>query len=530
MDSLPAGLGGGSDPVGTAPSLSSLMTPSKEEKELQQESIATGKEAEKSLKSSAAQGNDLAKHLGEAPDPVKYGLSPDDLKAMQPAKAPEYKSDNPLQDFGSIASLIGIFGGMRSRTPLVTSLNAASGAMKALHQRNLEDYDQQVKEWKNNTDYISKLMEWREKAYDIADKKFGDDLAAKSAAYQMISAASGDTMKADQVAKGNWQEVEKSRTDAANVRIKFDEVKAKIAETAEAQRLRLQQLEKDKFGNPTEVDIVGPDGKPSQILAQQEKNSGQWVSADAKRTPVEVKGIAGKEIPDENDPSVKATAKLIANYEMAPLTAFALRSPWGQAVMANVSKQNPDYDATQYAGKNATVTAFDKGKQGDTTRSLNVVVQHLDLVGELGQALNNGDVQTINRLKNKFKEEFGNADVTNFDVAKGIVGDEIVKATIGYAGGMADRQNAQNQLSSAKSWDQLAGVIRTAQGLAGGQLMGLRQQYQAGTGLKNFDDKYLMPETAAALEKAKGSAQRDPLGLLGSGGGGADSSDPLGIR
>ena len=97
-----------------------------------------------------------------------------------------------------------------------------------------------------------------------------------------------------------------------------------------------------------------------------------------------MKGIAGKEIPDENDPSVKATAKMIANYEWL-LTAFALRSPWGQAVMANVSKQNPDYDATQYSGKNATVTAFDKGKQGDTTRSLNVVVQHLDLVGSLGR-------------------------------------------------------------------------------------------------------------------------------------------------
>ena len=59
--------------------------------------------------------------------------------------------------------------------------------------------------------------------------------------------------------------------------------------------------------------------------------------------------------------------------------------------------------------------------------------------------------------------------------------------------------------------------------------MGLRQQYQAGTGLKNFDEKYLMPQTITALDKAKSAAQNDPLGLRG-GGGETNNNDPLGIR
>lgn len=232
----------------------------------------------------------------------------------------------------------------------------------------------------------------------------------------------------------------------------------------------------------------------------QKKVGDHWEDVDRMPASVQQVGSASAFDPE----AVENTAQMIANYDLATLKGFSLKTGFGQAVLKRIRQLNPNFDETQYDAKRAAVTAFAKGRQGDTTRSLNVVVQHLDLVGQLGQAIHNGDVQTVNRLKNAIKEEFGNADVTNFDVAKGIVGDEIVKATIGYAGGMADRENAQNQLSRAKSWDQLAGVIKTAQGLAGGQLMGLRKQYEAGTGLKNFDQKYLMPETISALERAGG--------------------------
>ena len=88
-DGLPAGLDASADPIGTAPSMNSLMTPTKQETELQQEAISTGKEAASRLKSSAAMGTDLAKHLGEAPDPEKFGLSADDLHRAEPSKPPQ---------------------------------------------------------------------------------------------------------------------------------------------------------------------------------------------------------------------------------------------------------------------------------------------------------------------------------------------------------------------------------------------------------------------------------------------------------
>ena len=152
-------IGAGAQPISEI-----IAPPSKEETAAQQKTKELTSEAEKQLKESASTAKDLQAHLADVPKPEDFGLTPKDLEAMQPTKSPSYKPDNPLQDFGGMASLIGIFGGMLSRRPLVTSLNAASGAMQAYHQRNLEDYDKQVEEWKNNTDYISKVMDWREKA------------------------------------------------------------------------------------------------------------------------------------------------------------------------------------------------------------------------------------------------------------------------------------------------------------------------------------------------------------------------------
>lgn len=261
---------------------------------------------------------------------------------------------------------------------------------------------------------------------------------------------------------------------------------------------------KREYGPTQEVIAIGPDGKEKQVLAQQDTQKGGWVSADAQRTPLNVKAIAGKEAPEPGDQSVEQTAKLIAGYRMAPLTAFALRSPWGQQVMARVAQLNSSYDATQFTAKNKAVSAFDTGPQGNIVRSQNVAIQHLHLMDQLSDALHNKDEQTINRVKNQLAEEFGNADVTNFDVAKGIVGDEIVKAVISGAGALADRQNAQNQLSRAKSWEQLREATATARKLMAGQLNGLRRQYESSTGLKDFEDK-LLPETREELEGLGGS-------------------------
>lgn len=140
--------------------------------------------------------------------------------------------------------------------------------------------------------------------------------------------------------------------------------------------------------------------------------------------------------------------------------------------------------------KAAAVQAFTSGKLGNTVRSFNVLQSHLDTFGNMADALDNGNVQVLNKLGNAWAAQTGKAAPTNFEAIKHIVGDEIVKAVTGSAGALGDREAAAKTIASVNSPAQLKGVIESYRELANGQLQGLRQQYQTSTGRNDFD-RYL---------------------------------------
>jgi len=216
--------------------------------------------------------------------------------------------------------------------------------------------------------------------------------------------------------------------------------------------------------------------------------------------------------PAANDPNVEVVAKAIANYQQAPLTNFVMRTPYGQAVMAKVYENNPEYRAQSYNASNKAQSAFATGKQGDAVRSFNVVISHLNTLDKLTDALNNRDVQALNQVSNAFKQQFGSPAPTNFNAAKAIVGDEIIKAIVAGGGALADRENAQNQINAANTPAQLKGVIKTYKELMAGQLKGLKKQYEDTTFLRDFDER-LAPETRSELEAIQGGAA--PSGKTG---------------
>lgn len=247
---------------------------------------------------------------------------------------------------------------------------------------------------------------------------------------------------------------------------------------------------------PDLINGVGPDGKPVRV-------------ADKPGAPVYVppqKPAAG----DSFDPdSVENTAQMVANNQIPMLSGFALKSKWGQAVVSRVRELNPQYAGADYGSNAAGLKQFTSGKNGNTIRSLNVAVQHLDQLSQLATAMGNGDTPLFNKVAVAWKKQTGQAAPTNFETAKKIVADEIVKAIVGSGGGVADREEAARSINSAGSPEQLQQAINTYTGLMTGQLNGIRQQYQTATGRDNFET-LLLPETRARLE-AHG-AQQAPTG------------------
>lgn len=190
----------------------------------------------------------------------------------------------------------------------------------------------------------------------------------------------------------------------------------------------------------------------------------------------------------EGDPTtIETTAQAIAAGNLAPLSGFALAKPMGQQIMARVMDINPNYSAKDFGTGQKAEKDFSTGKQGNAVRSFNVALSHLDTLDQLADAMHNGNTQLINKVGNIVATQTGKAAPVDFEAAKKIVADEIVKAIVGSGGGVGDREAAAKTINAANSPAQLKGVIGTYKDLMRGQLGGLRQQYETSTGRKDFD-------------------------------------------
>lgn len=223
-----------------------------------------------------------------------------------------------------------------------------------------------------------------------------------------------------------------------------------------------------------------------------------------------------------NPEQVDFVAKKIAAYEMAPLGAWAMRSPFGQQVMAKAAQINPEYDTTKYGAKARAAVTFTSGKQGDAIRAFSTSIDHLQTMQELGDALANNDVRSLNEVQARVQKELGYSGPLSFDFAKSIVGAEVSKAVIGGVGALKDREELRDGFNRANSPEQLRDVIETSKALMAGQLVNFRRQHAA-AGLKTDDfDKQLSPKAKAqlmslsAFDDAKPSAGAAPAATPGS--------------
>ena len=160
-------------------------------------------------------------------------------------------------------------------------------------------------------------------------------------------------------------------------------------------------------------------------------------------------------------------------------------------------------------GQISTTTAFDRGKQGDTVRSLNVAIDHLAVLQDAADALQNSDMKRFNQASNLISKELGYPAPTEFGAVKSIVKDELVKAVLGGAGALGDRQEVEQQLDAANSPEQMMGVIRRYEQLMGGQMRGLTQQFvSSGAGDEAAFNKKLLPRTQEVIKRAGSPAEK----------------------
>lgn len=451
--------------------------------------------------------------------------------------------EDPVANFGSIGAVFATLASAFTHQPMVNAMNAQASALNAIKANDLKAYDDSFKAWQENTKLALDRHQAQTEDFNTAMAMFKSKPELAQAALKAYSAKYDDAIGAhltemgayDKLAErqqsldnsarqllGMYPDLLEKGTQAGLI-MKGQQI-AQMPPGPEKQAAAAQyQQDLDayhtattigtaqKFSPPQEVSVKGPDGKLTTTLAQQDTANGTWVTADGRQPingTVTAKATSGSGAPasvalrkylDENP---DANSDQINQFVQR---SRATRSP-ATAAIQKYLQDNPNASAEDIEKENARIgsmataaKAFATGKQGQAVNSFNVGIAHLTTMQDLADALGNGNIQLFNKLGNELATETGNPAPTNFDTAKAIVGDEIIKAIIGGGGALADRENAQNQISAAKSPQQLAGVIKTYKDLMAGQLNGLKLQYKQTTGLDDFEDR-LTPETRKQLE------------------------------
>jgi hypothetical protein len=178
--------------------------------------------------------------------------------------------------------------------------------------------------------------------------------------------------------------------------------------------------------------------------------------------------------------NTSALVDQLGKYDINPTLALQ-RLPLGQrsALVAQVQAKYPGWDETQYDAKKGAAQKFAYGDLGNALRSVSTANAHLDQLGELVDALGNGNIPLVNKVGNLYAQQTGSPAPTNFDAVKNVIGQEVVKAIVAGGGSAGERDEASRAFSNASSPAQLKGAIQHYRQIMGAQQANLLEQRRA---------------------------------------------------
>ena len=376
--------------------------------------------------------------------------------------------------------------GLMTRRPMVTAMNAATAAINGFKAKDQAATDQAMKVWETETKNAIELSKFQREAYDtaMAGVRHREDLAIRTGDLQereatakvsALAVAMKDPMMAEAIKKGPDEAVklQKQRAEVEKQQVEANNA-MKAGYTAYLAQQELQKTEKFQKALPEER---------IEMLEAVNKKFQHTSSSRALLPPL-------------SPESIEVRAQRIANYE-APMPSDSIqgRQPGWDEVAMRAKAINPDLDLGMQ--KNVVKMRSDLvgGKAGQTLSSFTTAEHHLKYLDELVKNLpSNSDVQAQNSIAANLAKRFGYTNVTDFEAARKVVGDEVAKAIVGgTSGSLADREEIAKTFSTANTKKQLKSAIKTYKNLIGGKIEGIESQYS--TLPKPLKDKYFPPET-----------------------------------
>jgi hypothetical protein len=180
---------------------------------------------------------------------------------------------------------------------------------------------------------------------------------------------------------------------------------------------------------------------------------------------------------NKTDPGV-ARMSVLLNGRMVPTVEEGGKTVYTPVTQA-AGKESPQ--SIPFQTEKSVVRSFTSGPEAKTLNAFNTAHEHLQQFAQAADALQNGNVQVVNRIAQSYAQQTGSPAPTNFDSIRAAVAGEISKTFKGTGAATDDEIRQINEtINRAQSPAQLKGAIATYTKLMESKRHALEQQYQQG--------------------------------------------------
>jgi hypothetical protein len=187
-------------------------------------------------------------------------------------------------------------------------------------------------------------------------------------------------------------------------------------------------------------------------------------------------------------PATDPAVDMVGQGRMDYATATGRYPPLArQAFDKELAARYPQYNQMNYGVEKKVQQEFTSGDAAKSLTAFNTAIQHATQAQQAANALDNGDVRTLNKIGNALGVEIGSDKVTNFNAIKSALTGEVSKVFKGGQATDAEIKEVQGPLNAANSPAQLHGALDTVIHLMNSKRDALKAQYEAGKkGQPNF--------------------------------------------
>jgi Phage tail lysozyme len=238
--------------------------------DIQQRDQATQRDLKRIEGETSSLGKEIASLNVRDPDSVKQlahyreKMEEYEQRALDAALHPPTENmRDGIQRAGSIATIVGMLGGLMTKTPMIASLNAGAAAMQAMKQDDMDAYKMAMDRWKIGTEALMNMAKFENDMYrDVLDDEkttWSHKLDLMNARGNMLGneriaamAQSGDMFKLTTAVENMYKVRETANISLARLQIAQEnlDLRQKMAPAAQQALAAAKAASEQKLGRP----------------------------------------------------------------------------------------------------------------------------------------------------------------------------------------------------------------------------------------------------------------------------------------